>query len=274
MTTESMPGVPACLPRRVAEMERAPTVYSSDDLAAARRLVSDPAMAMFYADPWFKSASDVNLPFLMWGPDMWPIWFDRAWHAASYPLVDIRRQKGEQVQAMHKLVDALGSAADAMESLRGVRDGPLSLPLEFRDPTRLLSAAASASGRRGVDGRYHAYVERDMQKLGGQFDLKYWPDGADILEALAMEAHAWLADHESKWIDAAERAAVSSRTQSAVPEYVRLFDETMTESEIQFDFPDRLLAIQCATALGLTRLIGDEASRSAFIDRVRHARSK
>ncbi|SDE01845.1 hypothetical protein [Paraburkholderia lycopersici] len=250
--------VPRVVCAQLDKMECSPAACDESDLAAARRLANDPAMESFYRDPWVKH----------WTPECWVTWYDFAWHAASFPYDNDRRELHAQRAAIVALRDALSVAADAMENACDHRDGPASLPLEFADSIRLMAGAAAASPRRNVAHNFETFVEPKLKGISQRFDLKYIPDACDLLSRLADLAESWLSVPSSDHVDdPAVRAAIRSRKASDVPEYVRWFDSRMDDefpapplallSQLSGSdgadprrLPDRLLALQCRVALG------------------------
>lgn len=269
MTTEPLPGAPACLAAFLAEMENARAIYSDADLAAARRLVMHKAMRPFYTDAWTRQLRTDN---------QWRVWFDCSWHAATYPYANLRNERSEQIKAMERLGLALEGAVMAMEEVRDTSDGPLGLPLEFCDPLRLLASAAESSQRNGVGGRYMAHVAPTMGRLS-MLDLRYFPDAVDLLARMSLSVTSWLrsASASGQYSYSHDQVAIRSRKASDVPEYVRWFDQRLADEGewalLGCRLPDRLLARQCAVALDMTALINDEHSLLAFVDRVRKART-
>jgi hypothetical protein len=87
LETETPWWVPIRVLDRLRQMERAPTLYTQSDFEAAGRLIRDPAMRAFYVDPWFSDWQN---------PDCWGVWFDFAWHAASYQFAEARSEKRQQ----------------------------------------------------------------------------------------------------------------------------------------------------------------------------------
>ncbi|WP_148654336.1 hypothetical protein [Paraburkholderia caribensis] len=279
MKTEFPAWVPATVADELALMEGAPDIYSQSDLACARRLVRDEAMRGFYTDAWFRRWTD---------PACWRVWFGYAWHAATFDYAETRDAKTAHIEAMRALRLHLNAAAQAMSDERECHEqSPLSSPLEFADPFRLVSAAARMSDRKGVAGRYESYVQPQVHRAAGRYDLRYLPDAADLLSALACFAEAWLSDIDQNWSHPAERAAMRSRQSMAIPQYVRWFDEQMSAYGWTLDdqlvsglspiamplfgkyhrIPDRLLAIQYAVSFD-----SRAGSMEGVVDRIRKVR--
>lgn len=258
-------------------MERAPSIYSQSDLGAARRLVFDDAMRDFFTDTWFKKWKHASC---------WSIWFDYAWHASTYEYSVGRDARRKHIEAMKALRLHLQAAAQAMDLAHDAsEDSPLDGLLEFSDPFRLIGRAAQDSTRGRVALRYEE-VGAKVAKAVFPYDLRYFPNASDVLHTLAGLASSWLDGADANWSNPAEEAAMSSRQAMAVPQYVRWFDEQMSVHGWTFReqlasgmssiatpvfgdhhrIPDRLLAIQCAVALGLPYPM------DGLTDRIRKAR--
>jgi hypothetical protein len=234
-------------------------------------------MRAFYTDSWFKEWKHTSC---------WSIWFDYAWHAATYEYGAGRDARRNHIEAVKSLRLHLQAAAQAMDvAFDASADSPLGHPFEFADPFRLVARAAQDSTRGRVALRYED-VGAKVRKAVSSYDLRYFPNASDLLHTLSGLASTWLDEADATWSDPAEAAAMSSRQAMAVPQYVRWFDEQMSvygwtlgeqlasgmssiETPVFGDhhrIPDRLLAIQCAVALSLPY------SMDGFSDRVRKAR--
>lgn len=277
METDTPLWVPPPVLRQLRLMEGAPSIYTQSDLGAARRLVFDDAMRDFFTDTWFRKWKHASC---------WSIWFDYAWHAATYEYDAGRDARRKHIETMKALRLHLQAAAQAMDAAQDAReDSPLGGPLEFADPFRLVARAAQDSTRGRVALRYEE-VGAKVTKAVFPYDLRYFPNASDLLHTLSSLASTWLDGADANWSDPAEEAAMKSRQAMAVPQYVRWFDEQMSaygwtlgeqlafgacsiETPIfgkHYRIPDRLLAIQCAVALGLPYLM------DGFNDRIRKAR--
>ncbi|KLU22232.1 hypothetical protein EOS_31535 [Caballeronia mineralivorans PML1(12)] len=277
MKTEFPEWVPATITNELVRIEGAPGIYTQSDLACARRLVFSEQMRGFYADSWFRC----------WrSPECWSIWFNYAWHAASYEYDAGREAKRKHIDAMNALRQHLQAAARAMDAVDAAReDSPLTAPLEFADVFRLVPIAAQESARRGVAYRYDSHIRQRIERATSGYDLRYVPNASDLLHALSSLTESWLDNTDSNWGDSVERAAMTSRQAMPVPQYVRWFDEQMAgygwtlEEQLADDqfplaspvfetnhkVPDRLMAIQYCVATGLPPMEG-------FVDRIRKAR--
>lgn len=126
----------------------------------------------------------------------------------------------------------------------------LTRPIDFHPLWLIEPATKIASIRKHY--RYTSWVKKNIDALCGQFDLKYWPSTADMLDALAD-----MQDVEPTPQDRADAAVLGCRQiSSATRVFLRALQAKLLklyahDLEISIKFSDESLATIADCALGL-----------------------
>jgi len=125
----------------------------------------------------------------------------------------------------------------------------LARPNDYHPVDLIESATKIASKNRGdgagAYGRYTSSVKKYLDALRGQFDLKYWPSTADMLDALAE-----MQDVEPTPRNTLTAAALRSR-QSSIRDFLRALEADALAPDCSVSFSDESLAAITNCVLGL-----------------------
>lgn len=158
------------------------------------------------------------------------------------------RAIANMARELARLLRERGSTAETL----GIRAAP------GNDPISLLWPATQYS--KGMHTRYlfADRVKEPLENLQNLFDYKYWPDTADLLDALA-DAHE---KNDPQPDSALTRAAMVSR-QGGLRDFFRALDQAFEElwryRLVQVDFSDAAYAAIADAALGLKGEITTDA---------------
>lgn len=253
------------------------SAYGEESIAAARRLVTDARMEVFYQSESLAWASGSN------ADTAWRLWFDAALHAADTDEDASREAVKRQQANVSQLVRVLDEARDLLSDIeQDEAHAPISIPLEFSDVLHLIDATVQNPGI--VDAydraRYEANSRPRLEEIFrfSSSSACFIPSVAQLLTGLSATAFCLEAQLESRrtipWRGQLAADRLTSQKSNKYRAYVRSVDRAMWEARHEYidedraerwRLPDSLLAIQCKVALG-------EGDLEGFIDRVRKNR--
>lgn len=183
-------------------------------------------------------------------PGKWPRVLDGVITTAAFWSPELIALDRDAVRRVEELTDSIvKSALNLADLLRDRREvmerhgirGPVdSHPLDILE--------AGVEPRADYAGRFSSYVLPKLKHLSAQFDLKYWPPTADLLDGLALiQTRSGISPYHAFTL-----AAMDSRQGSSPLDFIRALRVAIEEYDVRPDeFSHRFFAEVTNAALDL-----------------------
>jgi hypothetical protein len=237
----------------VSTFEQSIPPYSETERASWRRLASDLRMKEVYSNAYLAKRLT---------PQGWRIWIDLAqgWANKNY-LKEERERLARYMALMTELDKRLDGVSSLIGEISNLNIAEKNAPRCMFDPLVLIETAVMHSrktGDRRLECLFNVHIRPKLDALK-RFDSRYLPTVPQMLAALSEEvfvANFKLEYSGTQHADPVVAAALVSRQNSPLPEYVRAFDAGMRWHEYDvggtdFSLPADILATQAAVALNL-----------------------
>lgn len=172
---------------------------------------------------------------------------------------EARLQRNELVIVNEQITSVANQLADLLHKRRELKESS-----GFSDGTcfhivNLIDKAASQS-----NSHYRSFLQKTLGTLKGQFDLKYWPTLAEIVQVLANDAE----QAEVNARDPILEVAVQGNRHSSQGYFLALIESFKTDLPYQFKLTDKSLAI-----VGSWALSTDKPFSAEYVKNLRHRHS-
>ncbi len=235
-----------------------------------RRLITD---GLNLVDAWHELFE--KCPLGSQSPDMiidkWQLVINTIVDAAAGWSLENLKNTRQAIRDVTDLTGDIQKKADELAKLLRQRDRICEEyritkePLDFH-PLELFKSATKLTDNSRTYYLFMGRVDERLRQLRGQFDLKYWPLTADVVEAIARAQ-----DGSTFQADPLSEVAFESR-QASIRDFMRVLDQALSElstyCSIEISFTNKNYASIVNAACGLTQT-ADDAIDEALVKKYR-----